>query len=245
MKSNIYIVVLILSLFPAFAFAQTVTDINGYWRNPANTFVVRIQYGNNPGNQVVLADTAAYENMVSLGYNCPSATYFGDTQPKVVLNAFGSNVWTGQWKWACWPGNGDPCSYFYKDAVYSLNAAHDTLTVNHAAQTVCEPFDAATSYLVKVGPLGIADASAQNATVSLYPNPATETVTFNVQQFASGQDFTVSVYDTNGKKVRSARYAAQATPQITCDIQDLPAGLYNVQFVSGNRMSCQKLLVQR
>lgn len=244
MKSNIYLAVLILTLFPAFAYAQSVTDINGYWRNPTNTFVVRIQYGNNPGNQVVLADTAAYENMVSLGYNCPSSTYFGDTQPKVVLNGFGSNVWTGQWKWVCWPGNGDACSYFYKDAVYSLNAAYDTLTINHAAQSVCEPFDAATSYLVKVWPLGIADASAQDVTVSLYPNPAVETVTFNLQHFVSGAEFTVSLFDLTGKKIRSVKYAAHTVPQITWDVADLPSGFYGVQFVSGNRVESQKLLVQ-
>ena len=75
--------------------------------------------------------------------------------------------------------------------------------------------------------------------VSLYPNPASTSVTLGLEGFEG--EANVQIVDMNGRVVRSAN-SVSAT--VTLDVADLPQGAYFVRVVSGTRTAVSKLIVK-
>jgi hypothetical protein len=76
-------------------------------------------------------------------------------------------------------------------------------------------------------------------TMSLYPNPATTSVTLALEGFEG--DVRIDVVDMNGRTVRKANTTSST---VTLDVADLPQGAYFVRVVSGNRTAVSKLVVK-
>ena len=75
---------------------------------------------------------------------------------------------------------------------------------------------------VKVVSLGAESVNEQNSTVSLYPNPAREQVSFTLEN-----DAQVSVFDVTGRKVSETNMAAG---QAQLNVSELENGVYFVNF---------------
>ena len=72
--------------------------------------------------------------------------------------------------------------------------------------------------------------SSGNANVSLYPNPATQTLNVSVP-VAKGNAWRVQVYDLRGYEMKQARYDGQGHVAVA----NLPQGLYQVVISNGQQ----------
>lgn len=80
---------------------------------------------------------------------------------------------------------------------------------------------------------------------SVYPNPASLSATLNVELAAEG-DVVITVYDIQGKTLKTIRFAAQSTSlTYILSLDDLSGGIYTVTVQSGSEIQTQKLAVVR
>lgn len=89
--------------------------------------------------------------------------------------------------------------------------------------------------------VGIEEGSSLDAVLSLFPNPASTTVTLDIADLASGS-YTYSLFDMTGKTLEVR--AAQAG-QNPIDIRGLASGTYllNVQKETGGQKSFRLVIV--
>ena len=84
--------------------------------------------------------------------------------------------------------------------------------------------------------LGIAGAEAEMANVSLFPNPATSTVTVKAEGMSQA-----SVIDINGREVMYRKVNGEST---TFDVSTLARGTYFVRIVGEQTVAVRKLIVK-
>ena len=84
--------------------------------------------------------------------------------------------------------------------------------------------------------LGIAGAEAEMANVSLFPNPATSTVTVKAEGMSQA-----SVIDINGREVMYRKANGEST---TFDVSTLARGTYFVRIVGEQTVAVRKLIVK-
>ena len=76
-------------------------------------------------------------------------------------------------------------------------------------------------------------------TVSLYPNPASTSVTLGLEGFEG--EVNVDIVDMNGRVVYTT---STTTSTMVVDVNDMPQGAYFVRVVSGTRTAVSKLIVK-
>jgi len=88
---------------------------------------------------------------------------------------------------------------------------------------------------------GINDLSAQGKSIIIYPNPAKDMVTLNIEN-AGSEDPALNIYNVSGVLVRS-EMLKQHQQQI--NISDLNNGIYIVEIKTNNMAKKLKLIIQR
>jgi hypothetical protein len=83
------------------------------------------------------------------------------------------------------------------------------------------------------------DESA-NSSFRVYPNPANEEIT--IKSSSVSNDATVSVFDLNGKELKSLKLSGMET---NVDTTDLISGVYFVRVSTGNDSKTEKLIIKK
>ncbi|MBI1305251.1 MAG: T9SS type A sorting domain-containing protein [Bacteroidetes bacterium] len=91
--------------------------------------------------------------------------------------------------------------------------------------------------------VGISDVNSSDM-ISVYPNPASDNITVEMNVISVSQNSVVEIFDLQGKLVKSVELAAGTINQ-SIDISDLSKGMYIVKMTSGDISSQQKLQVVR
>jgi Secretion system C-terminal sorting domain len=81
-------------------------------------------------------------------------------------------------------------------------------------------------------------------TLTIFPNPASSAAFVNVELAQSAKNVNVSVYDINGKLVRTINqsYLSAGTHKISLDSETLPAGNYIVTMNAGSKQGVGKFI---
>ncbi len=87
---------------------------------------------------------------------------------------------------------------------------------------------------------GLNDFIDRNSPVTLYPNPAKETITLTTQSGASHQG-ELAIFSMDGRKLQSV---AVTSPQTTISLADLPMGIYVIRFSNSYDHFTTKLVRQ-
>ena len=109
--------------------------------------------------------------------------------------------------------------------------------VTDATRAVTVVADATYTATFEPAENGIGDVTV--GTVSLYPNPASTSVTLGLSGFEG--DVRVDVVDMNGRVVYTAN---TTTSTVSIDVTDMPQGAYFVRVTSGSRTAVSKLIVK-
>jgi len=107
-------------------------------------------------------------------------------------------------------------------------------------------FDSVWKYmLLSPQPTSVSDVEAEPFRFSVYPNPASSTLTI---RYAGTQTLqpSIAVYDVSGRKIlgRNTVYFDTATKDYTLDIEDLEDGLYFVEVYVDSKKYIAKVFVE-
>ncbi|UFH52373.1 M43 family zinc metalloprotease [Spirosoma sp. KNUC1025] len=83
----------------------------------------------------------------------------------------------------------------------------------------------------------------EKLTINVYPNPTTTDPLLDVQ-LKGNQSFTVGVFDTSGRLLRTVSYADSPSTRLSLSINGLATGLYIVRVKTSTEMVSKRLLVQ-
>jgi len=127
--------------------------------------------------------------------------------------------------------------FWYKDGTHAPLAASFTTTNSTGTGSLQQS-------LYLVGGLAGVEENGSIREFSLYPNPATSSVTlsFNLDKSSTLE---TSVYDVTGKQVQSAvsTDAASGANSINLDVAALPAGIYVAQIRSNGSIAATRRFV--
>lgn len=124
--------------------------------------------------------------------------------------------------------------------VTNLNAA--TASASFDQVTVTESAIATLS-VPEITP-GPVVSSEMNANFELYPNPATQEVFVDLHQFSS-QQIDITIYNQMGQAVLQAHIDETDYQSVKIDLNELSAGTYIVEVISGEYRQVKKLLKAR
>jgi hypothetical protein len=134
----------------------------------------------------------------------------------------------------------------------SLYTTADSATISLAAfynDTTCGfpygPFGNSVLYVDNLSfdnlITSLSEQDSEKNTFSLYPNPATDNITLNLNK-TNNSDLTLNFYNVTGTLVRSKLIKSE---QQKIDIGDLSNGIYFVEIKSINWTEKQKLIIQK
>ncbi|MVM30041.1 T9SS type A sorting domain-containing protein [Spirosoma sp. HMF4905] len=83
----------------------------------------------------------------------------------------------------------------------------------------------------------------ETLTVTVYPNPATADPTVDVQ-LKGFQSFSVDLYDTAGRQLRTTSYTDSPSTRVTLSVNGLASGMYIVRVKTESEIASKRLLVQ-
>ena len=89
--------------------------------------------------------------------------------------------------------------------------------------------------------LGLTDALANQIAVSLYPNPASDNATLDINGL--NQDAKIVVSDLQGRILSQDNINA-GTTRYTLNVSDMASGVYYIRIITNNVVSTQKLIVE-
>lgn len=90
--------------------------------------------------------------------------------------------------------------------------------------------------------VGTDELTAQNESMKVFPNPATNEVTLSLDQMQSSANYQVSISNMVGQLVQQS---AVSTSQTTLNLDNLDRGVYFISLErDGQRIDAQKLIVQ-
>ncbi|MCS7074560.1 MAG: T9SS type A sorting domain-containing protein, partial [Bacteroidia bacterium] len=95
--------------------------------------------------------------------------------------------------------------------------------------------------IVVIQPVGI-EPELQVGKFSLYPNPASDAVTLEVE-FGKPTDATIELWEIRGTKVRSWEITKEQTYRKTFSVSDLSSGVYLLKVNTSNGTIRQRLIV--
>ncbi len=88
--------------------------------------------------------------------------------------------------------------------------------------------------------------SPGNRCLQISPNPATDKFSFDYIGVDIEEDFTVVVFDVNGRRLYTKQYYPTDTRvRETISTKNLPSGIYFVQFTNGAISKSRKLIITR
>lgn len=96
--------------------------------------------------------------------------------------------------------------------------------------------------LIESAKLGRLDP-AENLTVEVFPNPASEELNANVR-FSDFQNFTLSVYDQRGNQLQSQSYIDVWSRKVTVDINKYNTGLYIFKVTTDKETVTKKFVIK-
>jgi Secretion system C-terminal sorting domain len=92
--------------------------------------------------------------------------------------------------------------------------------------------------------LGASDSARSDAAVEIYPNPAHDLLTIELNKnIESGQHVRIEVTDMQGKLMLYQEYVSDS-PIFQLDISELSAGMYIVNVRAGESCKMQKISVE-
>jgi len=88
-------------------------------------------------------------------------------------------------------------------------------------------------------PFGLSNLNVSNRKLSVFPNPASETITVETPIFSSGKETNVSIYNLFGQQ-----FGQQLLDKTTSvvELRNLPKGLYILKVSCGDIMECVKFV---
>ncbi|MEE1221406.1 MAG: T9SS type A sorting domain-containing protein, partial [Bacteroidales bacterium] len=89
--------------------------------------------------------------------------------------------------------------------------------------------------------LGLTDALANQIAVSLYPNPASDNATLDINGL--NQEAKIVVSDLQGRILSQDNINA-GTTRYTINVSDMTSGVYYIRIITDNVVSTQKLIVE-
>ena len=89
--------------------------------------------------------------------------------------------------------------------------------------------------------LGLTDALANQIAVSLYPNPASDNATLDINGL--NQDAKIVISDLQGRILSQDNITA-GTTRYTINVSDMTSGVYYIRIITDNVVSTQKLIVE-
>ena len=89
--------------------------------------------------------------------------------------------------------------------------------------------------------LGLTDALANQIAVSLYPNPASDNATLDINGL--NQDAKIVISDLQGRILSQDNINA-GTTRYTLNVSDMASGVYYIRIITNNVVSTQKLIVE-
>jgi len=140
----------------------------------------------------------------------------------------------------------DICSALRKQADITIGGR--PLTVTYMDNVATNDTSCNTVTLKKRQQSGILEwGSANNEPLALYPNPATDEVRFDMKPDRA-ENVVVSVKDLTGREVARKDYGklpVGISTTLSLDLRQLKAGLYFVEWNSGERRAVGKLNIRR
>ncbi len=88
------------------------------------------------------------------------------------------------------------------------------------------------------------DNRREEITLRLFPNPATDKLTFDYIGADANAEFRVQIFDVNGRKLFTQNYAATARIRASISTKDFSSGVYFVRFTNGEVQSSRKLIIK-
>ncbi|MBQ2375092.1 MAG: T9SS type A sorting domain-containing protein, partial [Bacteroidales bacterium] len=89
--------------------------------------------------------------------------------------------------------------------------------------------------------LGLTDALANQIAVSLYPNPASDNATLDINGL--NQDAKIVISDLQGRILSQEAISAGET-HYTINVSNMASGVYYIRIVTDKAVSTQKLIVE-
>lgn len=169
-----------------------------------------------------------------------------------VIAAIDSSVvlsWTSRGRETKWQVNVYNATFDSIYRVYSCNVALSGLSsqtsYNVKIRSICGEGDTSdwgvADHFTTTRRSGIEGVDG-NASVRIYPNPATRSTSIDVSG-VSGK-VTISVLDVGGRVVRSEQMECEATCVKTLQVEELAQGAYFVRVAADNYCTVQKLFVE-
>jgi hypothetical protein len=87
-------------------------------------------------------------------------------------------------------------------------------------------------------PLGINENEVLSGNISVYPSPASQSLTITHHQ---NSDFTYTIFDLMGKGIMTGKSAQKSTT--TIDIANVTKGLYFIEIKAGTKSTTKKVHV--
>jgi hypothetical protein len=230
------------SLFSSFAFKDFVTDTNGdnILFDEYGQFALRVDQNGNvinakitDGNNIAFS---VYNNSVFTSANRLDAAS-GLYVPSLHKSALNMN---------------DLCLYFDYNGFFATSPAYNpTITTGIFRYPIGGPDSATTimlindsfTYTTYAGCNGVGIAENKlNANFSVFPNPASESVTVSLSNLNSTETIFVNVIDVSGKLISSERISS-GTSTFQCSTKELENGIYFLRLTENGKVIGNKKLV--
>ncbi|MFN5628929.1 MAG: T9SS type A sorting domain-containing protein [Bacteroidota bacterium] len=98
---------------------------------------------------------------------------------------------------------------------------------------------------VLVNGIGIDEHKSTNSAITVYPNPATNFVSFNLPSELFNVDAIVSIIDLSGKQVITELIQKTKNGVHTLNVSELPNGIYFITLNSANKNYNSKLIINK
>ena len=83
-----------------------------------------------------------------------------------------------------------------------------------------------------------------NASVNIYPNPATDKLTIEIEG-SNSKDFIIEVFDIIGNKIYESKQDNKTTLKHTIDFSSQRAGIYLLKIRAGNSFTVYKFILSK
>lgn len=87
-------------------------------------------------------------------------------------------------------------------------------------------------------------ASEKHEVTGLYPNPASTYIGLRLEQPLTGRPGRLEIFDAQGRLVRQQELQPSSSPELRVPLQRLPAGVYTLKLLTGERVLVNRLVVE-
>ena len=121
--------------------------------------------------------------------------------------------------------------------------AADGYDVDGVIAYPCQPLTNGGKF-AEMGQNNIPDEDGSAFFLGLYPNPANETVTLNIETASVDQNYIINIFDMTGRKVQSETLNAASNSVINhnMNLQGLTAGVYTISVEANGFKAVERLL---